>query len=71
MGEPELKIVDGFICKLRKKLDTSAGGRTTSRPYGAAVRSWASRFSSGARHFCGERRPWRLQVVNVALTGDP
>jgi two-component system cell cycle response regulator CtrA len=27
MDEPELKIIDVFICKLRKKLATSAGGK--------------------------------------------
>src|SRR3954449_1533252 len=27
MDEPELKIIDVFICKLRKKLATAAGGR--------------------------------------------
>ena len=27
MDEPELKIIDVFICKLRKKLATAAGGK--------------------------------------------
>ena len=27
MDEPELKIIDVFICKLRKKLDTASGGQ--------------------------------------------
>ena len=27
MDEPELKIIDVFICKLRKKLDNAAGGK--------------------------------------------
>jgi two-component system cell cycle response regulator CtrA len=26
MDEPELKIIDVFICKLRKKLDSASGG---------------------------------------------
>lgn len=26
MDEPELKIIDGFICKLRKKLSDAKGG---------------------------------------------
>jgi two-component system cell cycle response regulator CtrA len=26
MDEPELKIIDVFICKLRKKLSTATGG---------------------------------------------
>jgi two-component system cell cycle response regulator CtrA len=39
MDEPELKIIDVFICKLRKKLAQNAcgGARTTSRPSGAAA----------------------------------
>jgi two-component system cell cycle response regulator CtrA len=27
MDEPELKIIDVFICKLRKKLDHASGGQ--------------------------------------------
>jgi two-component system cell cycle response regulator CtrA len=27
MDEPELKIIDVFICKLRKKLDAASGGQ--------------------------------------------
>jgi two-component system cell cycle response regulator CtrA len=27
MDEPELKIIDVFICKLRKKLANASGGR--------------------------------------------
>ena len=27
MDEPELKIIDVFICKLRKKLSTATGGQ--------------------------------------------
>jgi len=27
MDEPELKIIDVFICKLRKELATAAGGK--------------------------------------------
>ena len=26
MDEPEVKIIDVFICKLRKKIETAAGG---------------------------------------------
>ena len=26
MDEPELKIIDVFVCKLRKKLSTASGG---------------------------------------------
>ena len=28
MDEPELKIIDVFICKLRKKLNTATGGES-------------------------------------------
>jgi two-component system, cell cycle response regulator CtrA len=38
MDEPELKIIDVFICKLRKKLaEATEGGTTTSRRSGAAA----------------------------------
>ena len=44
MDEPELKIIDVFICKLRKKLaNASRAARTTSRPSGAAATCCASR----------------------------
>jgi two-component system, cell cycle response regulator CtrA len=37
MDEPELKIIDVFICKLRKKLAEATGVRTTSKPSGGAA----------------------------------
>ena len=37
MDEPELKIIDVFICKLRKKLSLLAAAPITSRPSGAAA----------------------------------
>ena len=37
MDEPELKIIDVFICKLRKKLASLAAAPITSRPSGAAA----------------------------------
>jgi two-component system cell cycle response regulator CtrA len=37
MDEPELKIIDVFICKLRKKLALPPAARTTSKPSGAAA----------------------------------
>jgi two-component system cell cycle response regulator CtrA len=37
MDEPELKIIDVFICKLRKKLPSPAAATITSRPSGAAA----------------------------------
>ena len=43
MDEPELKIIDVFICKLRKKLANASTARTTSRPSGAAATCYASR----------------------------
>jgi hypothetical protein len=43
MDEPELKIIDVFICKLRKKLATRLpAARTTSKPSGAAAMCCAS-----------------------------
>ena len=43
MDEPELKIIDVFICKLRKKLaDGLRTAATTSRPSGAAAMCCAS-----------------------------
>ena len=39
MDEPELKIIDVFICKLRKKLSEATGGENTSRQSGAAAMS--------------------------------
>jgi two-component system cell cycle response regulator CtrA len=42
MDEPELKIIDVFICKLRKKLASPAAARITSRPSGAAATCCAS-----------------------------
>jgi two-component system cell cycle response regulator CtrA len=45
MDEPELKIIDVFICKLRKKLAQATGGETTtSKPSGAAATCCAIRF---------------------------
>ena len=37
MDEPELKIIDVFICKLRKKLAAATMATITSRPSGAAA----------------------------------
>jgi two-component system cell cycle response regulator CtrA len=42
MDEPELKIIDVFICKLRKKLAPRPTARTTSRRFGAAATYCAS-----------------------------
>jgi hypothetical protein len=42
MDEPEVKIIDVFICKLRKKLANASQVRTTSRLSGAAATSCAS-----------------------------
>ena len=43
MDEPELKIIDVFICKLRKKLASASRAATTSKPCGAAATCCASR----------------------------
>jgi two-component system cell cycle response regulator CtrA len=37
MDEPELKIIDVFICKLRKKLAEATGATAISKPCGAGV----------------------------------
>ena len=37
MDEPEQKIIDVFICKLRKKLANASAARTTSKPCGVAA----------------------------------
>ena len=42
MDEPELKIIDVFICKLRKKLSLPAAATIISRPSGAAAMCCAS-----------------------------
>jgi hypothetical protein len=46
MDEPELKIIDVFICKLRKKLSRPPAARTTSKRSGAAAMCCATRFAS-------------------------
>ncbi len=50
MDEPELKIIDVFICKLRKKLSLACGGDNyISRRCGAAVTSCATSTATPAR----------------------
>ena len=43
MDEPELKIIDVFICKLRKKLSPPPAASSTSRRSGAAATCCATR----------------------------
>jgi hypothetical protein len=57
MDEPELKIIDVFICKLRKKLANATEGATTSRPSGAAAMCCATRL-----------RKWPLNVTRRQRT---
>lgn len=45
IDEPELKIIDVFICKLRKKLEKASAAKTISRPFGDAVMFCATRTS--------------------------
>jgi hypothetical protein len=71
LDEPELKIVDVFICKLRKKLASATRATTISRRSGAAAtfctiqiggRSARRRLSPPeveARHFGGYIRKGR------------
>ena len=40
--EPELKIIDVFVCKLRKSWRSRPAANTTLRPYGAAVTNCAT-----------------------------
>jgi DNA-binding winged helix-turn-helix (wHTH) protein len=47
MDEPELKIIDVFVCKLRKKIAEATGGLITSRRCGAAAMSFATRRRRG------------------------
>ena len=50
MDEPELKIIDVFICKLRKKLSAwPAAAPITSRPSGAAAMCCAIRTRSASQ----------------------
>jgi DNA-binding response OmpR family regulator len=53
MDEPELKIIDVFICKLRKKLAPHPAARTISKRSGAAAMCCASRKTRGQ----GRARP--------------
>lgn len=46
IDEPELKIIDVFVCKLRKKLATATGGENYIEPSGAAATCCASPASS-------------------------
>ena len=57
MDEPELKIIDVFICKLRKKLATAAGGRN----YIETV--WGPRLCAA--------RAGRQRDSRERLTGEP
>ena len=45
--EPELKIIDVFVCKLRKKIAEAQVAITTSRRCGAAAMSFATRRRRG------------------------
>jgi hypothetical protein len=47
MDEPEIKIIDGFICKLRRNSPACRMVRTTSRPSGVAVRAARAKRSRG------------------------
>ena len=58
MDEPELKIIDVFICKLRKKLANASDGRNYIETVWGAAMSCASRATrtSGSPH-----RPSRFE----------
>ena len=63
MDEPELKIIDVFICKLRKKLANASSARTTSRRCGAAATCCASRPR--------KRRAFRPEPQETAANTNP
>ena len=61
MDEPELKIIDVFICKLRKKLSLPAAATIISRPSGAAAMCCAIRTRKRSEFLPDFRpllRPW-------------
>ncbi len=58
MDEPELKIIDVFICKLRKKLAARPRASTTSKPSGAAAMCCATR-----------RKAWPPPPPDLSLQG--
>src|SRR5215211_7329237 len=49
MDEPEQKIIDVFICKLRKKLAEASGGRLYRDRLGAGVRAPRARSAEARR----------------------
>ena len=58
IDEPEVKIIDVFVCKLRKKLAQATGTLTISRQCGAAAMYFASR-----RQLQPPRRLQRTRIV--------
>ena len=68
--EPELKIIDVFVCKLRKKLTTATGGDTyIDTVWG---RGYVLRDPRSARRRNGRRRPVRRpEVSSRSVTGAP
>ena len=56
MDEPELKIIDVFICKLGRSSTQRPAGRTTSRRCGAAAMCCASRKTSRKRLISSRRQ---------------
>jgi hypothetical protein len=70
MDEPEVKTIDGFICKLGKKLANASNGRNSSRRSGAAVMCCAilSRARRLLRPNAGSAILYllRLRKINIA-----
>ena len=57
MDEPELKIIDVFVCKLRKKLSGATGGRKLHRDgMGTRLRAARSRWQRRTRTTCRRGR---------------
>jgi len=72
MDEPELKIIDVFVCKLRKKLAQATGGKHIYRdrmgPRLRASRPGGSPAHGGARSSPGES--WRTPRLSSGLVGE-
>src|SRR5205814_10691612 len=66
MDEPELKIIDVFICKLRKKLANGSEGKNYIEPYGAAATCCASRMRN-RRRFRRNGFTWSLRALSSLL----
>ena len=67
MDEPELKIIDVFICKLRKKLQAATGGKQLHRD---GVGTWLCPARALAGRRAHHRRVGRICATRDAPGGD-